>query len=359
MGPITAIGLYTRTIVLNIAAYIIWRLIVQITSTIPSALGIDTKHTIVVIDILGLEVRLPLERCATFKDFHSLIAERASRQRHRSVAKYVHSRAYEVTDKSNSAVIYPHVWARKVHRGMKVELAILLHRPSIACPWCGQENEQARWIHCDCGRTFEVSAASQMGPRDTPGERSTAFIEELPESSQYTSSSADFDSFTAEQGATSADDDQDELPFVRKIHVIFDDSKGKQAETCEVTKNYVNGHDVSRFGEGEDDINERLHREALALCAAPHPNRAASLGNLANALRKRFERKGNAQDLDEAIQLHQEALALRPGLNLGRVTKDSPSPSRPSSKQPTFKCGVEGCQATSFSQVSLLHQHTA
>jgi hypothetical protein len=67
INPTTAIGLYTQTIILYIAAYIIWRLIVQITRSIPSAPGIDTKHTIVVIDILGLEFRIPLERCVTFK----------------------------------------------------------------------------------------------------------------------------------------------------------------------------------------------------------------------------------------------------------------------------------------------------
>ncbi|KAJ7730837.1 hypothetical protein B0H14DRAFT_2998768 [Mycena olivaceomarginata] len=213
-------GLYTQTIILYIAAYMTWRLIVQITRSITSAPGIDTKPTIVVIDILGLEFRLPLDRCATFEDFHNLIAERASKQEHKSAAKYVLSRAYEVADRNNSAVIYPHIWARKVRAGMKLEMAVLLRRRSLACPWCGQENTQALWIHCDCGQAFEVSAASQMGPRDTPRERSTAFIEELqPESSQRTSLPTTFES---------SPDDADELPSFRKVHVIFDDSKDKR-----------------------------------------------------------------------------------------------------------------------------------
>jgi hypothetical protein len=67
INPTTAIGLYTQTIILYIAAYIIWRLIVQITRSIPSTPGIDTNHTIIVIDILGLTFRIPLERCATFE----------------------------------------------------------------------------------------------------------------------------------------------------------------------------------------------------------------------------------------------------------------------------------------------------
>jgi hypothetical protein len=67
INPSTAIGLYMKTIVLYTAAYMIWRLIFRVTSSIPPVPGIDTKNTIVLIDILGLEVRLPLERCATFE----------------------------------------------------------------------------------------------------------------------------------------------------------------------------------------------------------------------------------------------------------------------------------------------------
>ncbi|KAJ7746221.1 hypothetical protein B0H14DRAFT_2634012 [Mycena olivaceomarginata] len=44
---------------------------------------------------------------------------------------------------------------------------------------------------------------------------------------------------------------------------------------------------------------------------------------------------------------------------LHQHTKDFHSPSRPLPKQQTYKCGVEGCEAPSFSQLSLLHEHTA
>jgi tetratricopeptide (TPR) repeat protein len=64
-----------------------------------------------------------------------------------------------------------------------------------------------------------------------------------------------------------------------------------------------------------------LHREALALQPAPHPDRFTSLNNLAVALRS--QRDGGIQvgTLHEAISLHREALALRP----------APHPDRPSS----------------------------
>ncbi|KAF7360666.1 hypothetical protein MVEN_00798300 [Mycena venus] len=270
INPATAIGLYTQTIVLYIAAYMIWRLIVRITRSIPSAPGIDTKHTIVVIDILGLEFRVPLERCATFEDFHSLIVERASKQQHKSATKYVLSRAYEVADGSNSAVIYPHIWARKIRAGMKLEIAVLLRRLSVSCPWCGQENTQALWIHCDCGRTFEVSAASQMGPGNTLGERSTAFIEEFPKSSQLPSFSSAMDSVSVKQDA---EDNQDEMPF-RKVHVIFDDSKGKVEENVEASGPQVE-EDVEASGPQVEEDVEVPGPQVEEDVEAPglHPNR--------------------------------------------------------------------------------------
>jgi CHAT domain-containing protein/tetratricopeptide (TPR) repeat protein len=55
-----------------------------------------------------------------------------------------------------------------------------------------------------------------------------------------------------------------------------------------------------------------LAREALALHPVGHTDRSKSLGNLASLLSTRFHHRGDAKDLDQAIALHREALALRP-----------------------------------------------
>ncbi|KAF9221219.1 hypothetical protein BS17DRAFT_785513 [Gyrodon lividus] len=63
-----------------------------------------------------------------------------------------------------------------------------------------------------------------------------------------------------------------------------------------------------------DDTNKEEithHREMLALTPFGHPARVSSLNNIATALSTRFEQGGDRKDLEEAIQLHQEALALR------------------------------------------------
>jgi hypothetical protein len=55
-----------------------------------------------------------------------------------------------------------------------------------------------------------------------------------------------------------------------------------------------------------------LHRQALALRPQGHPNRSMSLNNLAYALQTRFEQLGNRDSLAEAVDLHRQALDLRP-----------------------------------------------
>jgi tetratricopeptide (TPR) repeat protein len=67
-----------------------------------------------------------------------------------------------------------------------------------------------------------------------------------------------------------------------------------------------------------DDIEKvvELHRIALALLPVPHPARASSLSNLANALfdlhNALFDLHNDLEDIEEAISLHREALELHP-----------------------------------------------
>ena len=63
---------------------------------------------------------------------------------------------------------------------------------------------------------------------------------------------------------------------------------------------------------GVDNINEAilLSRDALALCPPGHPLRSPSLNNLANHLGTRYELLGGVDDLNEAVLLSRDALAL-------------------------------------------------
>ncbi|KAG2062617.1 hypothetical protein BDR04DRAFT_956399, partial [Suillus decipiens] len=62
------------------------------------------------------------------------------------------------------------------------------------------------------------------------------------------------------------------------------------------------------------DLDEsiELHRDALLLRPPGHSLRSYSLNNLAVSLRARFIERGVPSDLDESIELHRAALLLRP-----------------------------------------------
>lgn len=54
-----------------------------------------------------------------------------------------------------------------------------------------------------------------------------------------------------------------------------------------------------------------LHQQTLVLRPPGHPDRSCSLNSLASAIHMRFKHAGVAEDLDEAIDLYRQVLALR------------------------------------------------
>jgi hypothetical protein len=73
---------------------------------------------------------------------------------------------------------------------------------------------------------------------------------------------------------------------------------------------------LTRFEKEEKQLSDlgegiALLTRALRLCPAPHPLRSRSLYNLAKALLTRFNQGGQNNDLDDCISLHREALKLR------------------------------------------------
>ena len=55
-----------------------------------------------------------------------------------------------------------------------------------------------------------------------------------------------------------------------------------------------------------------LHRDALELLLAFHPDRSTYLNNLAIVLFTRFKQSGGRDDLEEAVILYRNSLALGP-----------------------------------------------
>ncbi|KAG1820623.1 CHAT domain-containing protein [Suillus variegatus] len=72
----------------------------------------------------------------------------------------------------------------------------------------------------------------------------------------------------------------------------------------------------------DEDLDQAivLHREVLALLPVGHTDRSMALNNLAQQLSTRFKHRSNSEDLDQAIALYMEALALRPIGHTNRST---------------------------------------
>ncbi|KAG2099630.1 CHAT domain-containing protein [Suillus discolor] len=62
----------------------------------------------------------------------------------------------------------------------------------------------------------------------------------------------------------------------------------------------------------DHDESVELHRDALLLRPPGHPSRSSSLNNLALYLRDKFLQRGIMSDLDESVELYWDALLLRP-----------------------------------------------
>ncbi|KAJ7824828.1 CHAT domain-containing protein [Mycena leptocephala] len=83
-----------------------------------------------------------------------------------------------------------------------------------------------------------------------------------------------------------------------------------------VTLEYLGNLLETRFEQSKDpkDIRDaaQLDREALDLCVFPHPNHSMLLYHLAHALDTRYELNGDLDDINEAIKLQRRSLELRP-----------------------------------------------
>ena len=73
---------------------------------------------------------------------------------------------------------------------------------------------------------------------------------------------------------------------------------------------------------GMEDLKEATtyYHEALSLHPPGHPNRPASLNNLASALLTRYKQSGKMKDLEEAITYNREALSRCPPGHTDRST---------------------------------------
>ncbi len=79
--------------------------------------------------------------------------------------------------------------------------------------------------------------------------------------------------------------------------------------------------DIERSGELEDlEQAIQLKQQAVTLTPDGHADKPTHLNNLGNALQRRFERSGELEDLEQAIQVNQQAVNLTPNGHADKPT---------------------------------------
>ncbi|KAK7434798.1 hypothetical protein VKT23_019985 [Stygiomarasmius scandens] len=120
-----------------------WLLITGIMNMRPPEMDIPCmKNTIILIDALGYRIRLPLERCRTYEDFHKLLLENFSGKKAKAL-QFVQLHAYEISSVGSSAIIDHVEWPKTIRWGMELEMSIVLRQVQLMCPWCKTPSSQA------------------------------------------------------------------------------------------------------------------------------------------------------------------------------------------------------------------------
>ncbi|VDC07212.1 unnamed protein product [Peniophora sp. CBMAI 1063] len=124
------------------------------------------RDTLVIIDVLGLHMVLPIGRCSSWADVHALLLGRFA---NKDGSSYVKSRSYVLMNAAGhpeSEIVSPSSWTQTIRAGMTLEMSIVVRQAfdSVRCPWCevvAPEGEVDSLLQCrGCRRFFRASSTS-------------------------------------------------------------------------------------------------------------------------------------------------------------------------------------------------------
>ncbi|KZV66844.1 hypothetical protein PENSPDRAFT_654553 [Peniophora sp. CONT] len=135
LEPSAVLSAFLPMAITFIAMSMLWRVCVSRSHReIPRGPGYARKDTLILIDVLGTHIVLPLNM--TWADIHSLLLEQLSGK---AGWKYVQSNAYKLVDTSgDSSFLEPHSWEKSVRSGMVLEMSVIIRQVTrtIYCPLC-------------------------------------------------------------------------------------------------------------------------------------------------------------------------------------------------------------------------------
>ncbi|VDC07209.1 unnamed protein product [Peniophora sp. CBMAI 1063] len=129
VNPSAFVAAFLPMTMTYLAAFVCWK-------NLPRHLGRTPSCTIVIIDIVGDHVLVPLDEYSLWEDIHALLLRRFT---DKPGAEFVRSRDYRIMDTAGeSAIIQPTAWTQIVKAGMTLEMGILLRQSSLQlqCPYC-------------------------------------------------------------------------------------------------------------------------------------------------------------------------------------------------------------------------------
>ncbi|KZV62750.1 hypothetical protein PENSPDRAFT_657874 [Peniophora sp. CONT] len=165
-NPGAVFATFLPMVLVYITVYLCWRraraLELRSIPHAPQPLHLDT---IMLIDVLGRRMDIPLNRLGSWADVHAFLLDQFQNQ---SGAHYVESRAYTLMDASQEFLaIEPQRWAQSIRSGLVVEMSIIINQRQLQCPYCGTPAEATAKdgvIEClgsGCGKRYGASRENE------------------------------------------------------------------------------------------------------------------------------------------------------------------------------------------------------
>ncbi|KZV68062.1 hypothetical protein PENSPDRAFT_28686 [Peniophora sp. CONT] len=243
-----------------IIAYLCWRRMRLLTpANVSRGLREARMDTIMLIDVLGVHMLLPLDRVSTWRDFHDILLHQFA---NREGAEYVKRQAYRITDAAEESAIEPHSWLQSVRAGMTLDMSILVHLQLLGCPYCGnltgeylQEGQRTPCLKC--GRQYWVTRRSQNAS-DVDVESASSTLQ-APSDDAHATASMSHSPESYRPGMRSARASQD-MSMFRRITIVLEEAFNNSGDLP-----YAHSQTKDSQQRHVDDENAPTQESALGL----------------------------------------------------------------------------------------------
>ncbi|KZV65324.1 hypothetical protein PENSPDRAFT_133812 [Peniophora sp. CONT] len=179
---------------------------------LPPSIEIPITNCILLIDILGARISLPMELCGSSKDFHETLLRLFQGRKGRSL---VEMHEYELMKAVDHLPIGPKDWLRIVQPGCELEMAAIIRSPPQKRDNCLPSALLATCPRCKASMGRKVSRGRRDFALCLSCQGRISFDEAFAQASMNSLQRA-HPNTTTDHG-----DDQNDIPFLRMIRVVY------------------------------------------------------------------------------------------------------------------------------------------